>query len=362
MSLISIFEVGKEYSHLEDNIKKLKLAKDLLTYCKITDECIKLLSFISQIIREKKNLYGKNIIIELFLNIFSFLPLENIFICKNVCKSWQQCLKSNMAKNILPQIPENMHYLESSCVNLKVCKLSKIKKDIYVYDHYFMHKLNKENLELDNTNNINLKIDMMSSNDNYICIKKLYQHDIYVFSHDIKLIKKIENRESQRCLVIDDDDNVIILDYNNEMCIYNIEENTIKKIKLEWNINVSHIRMATRGKVIYIISRWTHHVDVFSHNGKKIITWGGVGSEPGKFMYPYGIQIYKDIIYIADSGNRRIQMFTLYGKFVSEYKINKSEDLSDIIIMNDHVYVSDWKGSNIIKIKLKYLFYCELSM
>lgn len=60
---------------------------------------------------------------------------------------------------------------------------------------------------------------------------------------------------------------------------------------------------------------WIHH---YSPNGEIIRSWGGTGSEPGKFISPHGISVKTDgsepEIYVADRGNNRIQVLALDGR------------------------------------------------
>ena len=55
-----------------------------------------------------------------------------------------------------------------------------------------------------------------------------------------------------------------------------------------------------------------HHVSIFSDTGKLMKRFGGLGSEPGMFNSPLGIavRLFKELV-IVDSGNKRIQIFTL---------------------------------------------------
>ena len=69
----------------------------------------------------------------------------------------------------------------------------------------------------------------------------------------------------------------------------------------------------------YINSR----VAKYDKNGDWVKQWGDRGSKPGEFNTPHGIAAdAKGNIYVADRGNRRIQVFDSDGKFLREIKIN----------------------------------------
>jgi DNA-binding beta-propeller fold protein YncE len=60
----------------------------------------------------------------------------------------------------------------------------------------------------------------------------------------------------------------------------------------------------------------------FDKTGKFIKTWGGKGSEPGKFQVAHGIDIdAKGMLWVADRENSRFQTFDQDGKFIREVKI-----------------------------------------
>ncbi|XP_066270090.1 tripartite motif-containing protein 3-like [Branchiostoma lanceolatum] len=53
---------------------------------------------------------------------------------------------------------------------------------------------------------------------------------------------------------------------------------------------------------------------------KQRLTFGGVGSQPGQFMRPSGVTVSEEgEIFVADSQNKRIQVFTLQGTFVRQF-------------------------------------------
>jgi len=64
-------------------------------------------------------------------------------------------------------------------------------------------------------------------------------------------------------------------------------------------------------------------------NGNWIKSWGELGNQPGQFSTPHSIAVdAEDHIYVADRGNRRIQVFDADGKFLRQITIDVPFDPS----------------------------------
>jgi DNA-binding beta-propeller fold protein YncE len=62
-------------------------------------------------------------------------------------------------------------------------------------------------------------------------------------------------------------------------------------------------------------------------NGTWIKSWGEPGSQPGQFNMPHSVAVdAEDHIYVADRGNRRIQVFDTDGKFLRQITIDVPYD------------------------------------
>ncbi|MFL6412142.1 MAG: 6-bladed beta-propeller, partial [Nitrososphaeraceae archaeon] len=74
---------------------------------------------------------------------------------------------------------------------------------------------------------------------------------------------------------------------------------------------------------IFVSDSGNNRIQVFSDNGTFIKTWGSIGSGPGQFRHPEGITVDKsgnnNIVYVADSGNNRIQVFSDNGTFIKTW-------------------------------------------
>jgi len=102
------------------------------------------------------------------------------------------------------------------------------------------------------------------------------------------------------------------------------------------------------GKLTRIADRNDNAVS-FGYDATNLpIQWGQSGSEDGEFVSPRGIAVDKDeYVYVADSGNSRIQKFDASGSFVAKWGSYGSQDgqfLNPSWVAADdtgHIYVSD---------------------
>ena len=87
---------------------------------------------------------------------------------------------------------------------------------------------------------------------------------------------------------------------------------------------------------------------VLDQTGQLKNTIGSGGSGDGQFRYPRGISIKGDVLYVADSGNHRIQKLTSRGEFILKFG-QQGSSLGEfhgpqavIIDSNNRLIVSDW--------------------
>ena len=73
------------------------------------------------------------------------------------------------------------------------------------------------------------------------------------------------------------------------------------------------VGMAFGSKRRLFVSEYDNHrVQVFTHDGKSLGTFGKLGGGPGGFNKPVDIDIgTDDRLYVAEFGNRRVQIFKI---------------------------------------------------
>lgn len=114
---------------------------------------------------------------------------------------------------------------------------------------------------------------------------------------------------------------------------------------------------------VYVADTGNHRIQKFDANGNFIMKFGEYGHGNGQFINPSGVTVsLRDYIYVADTGNNRIQMFDLSGNFIrlvskvegipENYKYHSLD--SDI---NGNLYVADSQNNLIYKFtsQLEYL-------
>jgi len=60
---------------------------------------------------------------------------------------------------------------------------------------------------------------------------------------------------------------------------------------------------------IYVVEGFHDAVQIFDDRGRLLLAFGESGAGIGQFWLPTGIAIVNDVVYVADSANRRLQMF-----------------------------------------------------
>lgn len=77
---------------------------------------------------------------------------------------------------------------------------------------------------------------------------------------------------------------------------------------------------------VYVADLWNHRIQQFTADGRFVRAWGAFyrvaadpREQPGMFFGPREVVVHGDRVYVADTGNKRIQVFDREGRFVTAW-------------------------------------------
>lgn len=81
--------------------------------------------------------------------------------------------------------------------------------------------------------------------------------------------------------------------------------------------SLSHpLQAAESGGLLYVADYGNKRVQVFSHDGEPVLSWGASGTGEGKFHEPSGLAVHAGRAYVSDRDLDRVQVFDLSGKYL----------------------------------------------
>ena len=75
---------------------------------------------------------------------------------------------------------------------------------------------------------------------------------------------------------------------------------------------------------IYVADSGNHRIQAFDAEGNFLTSWGSFGAQAGQFNEPWGIVADENAVYVADTWNHRIQKFALDGTWITSFGISGS--------------------------------------
>jgi DNA-binding beta-propeller fold protein YncE len=102
--------------------------------------------------------------------------------------------------------------------------------------------------------------------------------------------------------------------------------------------------LAIAGHLLYVCDTGNNRVQVFTLEGTWVRSWGSQGTGEGEFFRNLAITVYDEEVYVGDYD--RVQVFDLDGKFKRQFKLMGADDgaycsLNDVLAHKGLIYVTE---------------------
>ena len=133
-------------------------------------------------------------------------------------------------------------------------------------------------------------------------------------------ISAVYNFGSQHSDLCDIDQNLLLLpSFWGDVYTYNISSQTVKLHVNNLNFPISANRGCVDGSVVYVVcERSAHKVHVYNVSWSLVTSFGSYGVGDGQMIRPEAtVMSDQGYIFVADTQNHRVSMFTSDGQFVN---------------------------------------------
>lgn len=135
---------------------------------------------------------------------------------------------------------------------------------------------------------------------------------------------------------------------NSRIQVFDKDLNFLRLINSMVLVNPDDLDFDKEGN-LYVANQGAHNIAVLTSHGRLLRTIGTRGTGPGRLDNPISVAVHGNLVYVTDTGNSRISVFTTDGKFVSVFGKGVLGNPECIAIDRDgYVYVSDSRSKVVI--------------
>ena len=157
--------------------------------------------------------------------------------------------------------------------------------------------------------------------DNNLYVPDQNNHRIQVLTTDLKFVRSFGTQGNQNGqfsspfdVSFDDANNLFVADRGNHcVLVLTTEGQFLRRFSQKANgefLNYPRSIAIDSSNIVYVSENGLSKcVSVFTSQGDYITSFGGEGSEEGRFQNIYGLSINKDLLVVSDHGNGRLQIY-----------------------------------------------------
>ena len=364
-SLIQLHFLDTQFFYVMDQLKQLENTQDTIDFHVIISRVIEILRKMSHLISMKTNNFGQKMPTVLFGNIFKYLPLTYFYSSCSTCKIWKKALNTLIPKQVhlCQQMESKVSWYVRSWKTHCNPRIMALYGHSFLFVDPYSSQIQKKwfyNMVPKIIFDSKKIIKQIAANDAYICILqeddwiKVLTEKLDTFTLET-MFRNVLSDPTYREFYIKNE-YIYIVKFQT-IVIYSLDGKflkawqTHKMLGNQFTLN-GKIAVDTYTQQIFMVAPSLDSIVVFSKDGELLRKWGSRGVNEGEFRDPYGIAITDICVYISDTGNKRIQVFTYEGKFLFQINHPSFKELGQLFILNDQLYVSDWTVEKVFVFQL----------
>jgi hypothetical protein len=336
MSIVKTFNLKKDFSDLETAYKNIYDSDNILSFQLGISKSIKILSYLAKFVRNKTNIFSKNMPTDLLIHIFSFLPKKYMFSNLRTCKIWNKIL-TNPVQIILYKHPIDYNINNDSIGYLWTKRIEHNDKYIFI-SNLANIKCYNENLEIVST--IDIYESLFATNNNYLCY---CTPEGCVSLYSFKKKKIVAEWTCRFVVTLSMSEKYICITYTQGFNVYDFKGCLLKTWGLKIHDIHGNVNIAMNDDEIFLTDLIFDYIQVFSCDGKFLRKIDCYNPYLKKSYKPRYITISNNIICVTSSGGHNILVFHYNGKFL--FQINSCNLLSYITCFKNKLFASCYSGT-----------------
>jgi hypothetical protein len=295
----------------------------------------------------------------LVVTILSYLPQAQKCVTRKTCCHWYQSSKLPYAQKILWQYPLRMAFQRIYETHQKHClSMSLNGKTIYLSNGSPTVKVATQNrLKLLEFNEIqqeprertrDSRVWGTAADDASNLVA--YQRADCIEIMEKNSIKTTLDYKWAECYGLAFHNSQLFVAFCNCVKVYDMDGKVVQAWELPFlirNFRASPRKLCIFGDRLYMAESADHCIQVYSLTGTPMVQWGVKGSKPGEFYDIRGIAVNSTGVYVVDDRNQRVQVFTHQGVFVCQSKLSCLYVLGDIVFLDNSLYIQDRNSDKI---------------
>ena len=174
---------------------------------------------------------------------------------------------------------------------------------------------------------------------------------VFNFDGELQHLHKLSDIPFPYSIAMNSHGHIFISDTTNK-CIFKVDKEGNKLCHIRSFGYPSYITIADDDSLI-ASDNTKNCIYIFNPEGTRRLKFGSSGTGHGQLKHPWGVATDGEHILVADSGNKRIQVFKIDGTFVSIIA-SEDEDPAGLALTKDgYVYVADCEKNCIQKYKYR---------